>query len=86
MTPREFFALKRVWAAKEASFHNAHFKSDEVPFIADDFVNPQSRIERRAKALRDKSDVLLERQRMDMMKPDEGDGVPLMFREIGKVN
>ncbi len=87
MTPREFFALKRVWAQKEASFHNAHFRSsDDVAFIAEDFINPEARTERKAKALRDKADVLMERQRIDMMKPDDGDGVPLMFREIGKVN
>jgi hypothetical protein len=86
MTPREFFMLKRVWAMKEASFHNAHFRSDDVPFTADDFMDSHSRVERKAKALRDKADVLMERQRMDMMKPESGDGVPLMFREIGKVN
>ncbi len=86
MTPMEYLALKRVWATKEASFHNAHFKPDDVPFIAEDFINPESRVERRAKSLRDKADVLMERQKIDMMKPDDGDGVPLMFREIGKVN
>lgn len=86
MTPREYLALKRVWAEKEASFHNAHFRAEDVPFIAEDFITPHGRVERKAKAMRDKADVMMERSRLELMKKDADDGVPLMFREIGKVN
>jgi hypothetical protein len=87
MTPREYLALKRVWATKEAVFHNAHFRpADDVPFLPEDFITPEARVERKAKALREKADVMIERQKLDMMKPGEDESVPLMFREIGKVN
>jgi hypothetical protein len=87
MTPREYFALKFVWAGKEASFHNAHFRpADDVPFLAEDFINPEARVARKAAALREKADVMMERSRLEMMKKGTDDGVPLMFREIGKVN
>lgn len=84
MTPREYIALKRVWAMREASFHNAHFRpADDVPFIAEDFINPHGRVERKAAAMREKADVMLERSRLELMKKGADDGVPLMFREIG---
>ncbi len=87
MTPREFIALKRVWATREAAFHNAHFRpADDVPYLPEDFISPEARVERKAKALRDKADVMMERQKLDMMQAGEGDGVPLMFREIGRTN
>jgi hypothetical protein len=87
MTPREFIALKRVWATKEAQFHNAHFRpADDVPFLPEDFITPTARVERQAKALREKADVMMERSRLDMMRKGDDSGVPLMFREIGKVN
>ena len=87
MTPREYLALKMVWAGKEASFHNAHFRpADDVPFLPEDFINPRARIERKAQALREKADVMMERSRLELMKKGADDGVPLMFREIGKVN
>ncbi len=85
MTPREFFALKRVWGSREAAFHNAHFH-DDIPFIAEDFVSPSARTERKAQALRDKADVMMERQKLDMMQAGEGDNVLDLFKEIGRVN
>jgi len=87
MTPREYIALKMVWAGKEASFHNAHFRpADDVPFLPEDFINPEARVARKAAALREKADVMMERSRLDMMRKGDDGGVPLMFREIGKVN
>ncbi len=87
MTPREFLALKKVWAMREAQFHNAHFKADDLPFIGDDFMDSSSRVLRKAKLMREKSDVLIERQRLDMMKKGtEAGGVPEAFMVIGKVN
>ena len=87
MTPREYFALKYVWGAKEAQFHNAHFKTDDLPFIAEDFISPESRVIRKAKLMREKSDVMIERQRLDLMKKgSEANGVPEAFLTIGKVN
>ncbi len=87
MTPREFIALKRVWAVREAAFHNAHFRpADDVPFLPEDFISPAARVERKAKMLRDKADVMMEQQKIDKMHAGEADGVPIMFREIGRVN
>ena len=87
MTPREYFALKHVWAGREAQFHNAHFNPDGLPFIADDFMDPSARVLRKAKLMREKSDVLIERQRLDMMKKGtDAGGVPEAFMIIGKVN
>lgn len=86
MTPREYMALKRVWAGKESQFHNAHFNAANVPFIPDDFLFAGSRVARIAEEMRAKADVMMERSRLDMMKKGTDDGVPLMFREIGVVN
>ncbi len=88
MTPREFIALKKVWATKEAQFHNAHFRpADDVPFLPEDFITPEARVLRKAKLMREKSDVMIERQRLDMMKKGtEAGGVPEAFMVIGKVN
>ncbi len=88
MTPREYLALKHVWAMKEAAFHNAHFRSaDDVPFIPEDFITPSARIGRKAKMLRDKADTMMEQQRMQMMRKGSGaGGVPEAFLVIGKVN
>ena len=87
MTPREYIALKTVWATREAAFHNAHFRpADDVPFLPDDFIHPHRRVERKAQMMREKADVMLERSRLEMMGRGNGDGVPEMFRVIGKVN
>jgi|KBSSwiStaDraftv2_1062776.scaffolds.fasta_scaffold41152_2 hypothetical protein len=87
MTPREYLALKMVWAGKEASFHNAHFRpADDVPFLPEDFINPHARIERKAQALREKADVMMERSRLEMMQKGGAGGVPEAFLVIGKVN
>ncbi len=88
MTPREYLALKHVWAMKEAAFHNAHFRSsDDVAFIPEDFITPQARVGRKAKMLRDKADTMMEQQRMQMMKKGSvAGGVPEAFLVIGKVN
>jgi hypothetical protein len=87
MTPREYLALKLVWASKEASFHNAHFRSsDDVPFLPEDFITPESRVARKAQALREKADTMMERSRLELMKKGDESNVPLMFREIGPVN
>ncbi len=88
MTPREYLALKRVWATKEASFHNAHFRpADDVPFLPEDFINPNARIVRKAKMMREKADTMMEKQKLDMMRTgDNPDNVPEMFKVIGKVN
>ncbi len=83
MTPREFLALKRVWATKEAAFHNAHFRAaDDVPFLPEDFITPEARVERKAKLLREKADVMLESSRLGMMKPGDDTGVPQWAKEI----
>ncbi len=88
MTPREFIALKKVWATKEAQFHNAHFRpADDVPFLPEDFITPEARVLRKAKLMREKSDVMIERQRLDMMQKGKlSGGVPEAFMVIGKVN
>jgi hypothetical protein len=87
MTPREFIALKRVWATREAAFHNAHFRgADDVPFLPEDFITPEARLERKAKQLREKAEVMAENARLGLMKTGDDGGVPLMFREIGTVN
>ena len=87
MTSREYLALKMVWAGKEASFHNAHFRpADDVPFLPEDFINPHARIERKAQALREKADVMMERSRLEMMQKDGAGSVPEAFLVIGKVN
>ncbi len=88
MTPREFLALKRVWAMREASFHNAHFRSaDDVPFLPEDFISPEARVVRKAKLMREKADVMMERQRLDMMKTgDKPSSVPEAFMIIGRPN
>ncbi len=87
MTPREFLALKRVWATREAAFHNAHFRpADDTPFLPEDFITPEARIERKAQMLREKADVMIERQKIDMMTTGERGGVPESFLEIGRVN
>ncbi len=87
MTPREYFALKYVWAAKEAQYHNTHFDAKDLPYIAEDFVNPSARIERKAKMLRERADTMMEKQRLDMMKTGDKPGsVPEAFMVIGKVN
>lgn len=87
MTPREYLALKQVWAVREAAFHNAHFRpADDVPFLPEDFITPEARVERKAKQLREKADVMIERQKLDMMQAGASDGVSDLFKEIGKVN
>ncbi len=88
MTPREYLALKRVWAAKEAAFHNAHFRpADDVPFIPEDFITPQARVTRKATMMREKADTMLEKQKLDLMKKgSDAGGVPEAFLVIGKVN
>jgi hypothetical protein len=87
MTPREFLALKMVWAQKEANFHNAHFRpSDDVPFLPEDFINPNARVERKAKAMKDKAEVMLEQSRMELLQRGSTAGVPEAFVVIGKVN
>jgi hypothetical protein len=88
MTPREYFALKRIWASKEASFHNAHFRGEkDLPFIAEDFINSESRNIRKAQQLREKADTMTERSRLELMKAGErSESVPMAFMEIGKVN
>lgn len=88
MTPREYLALKRIWATKEATFHNAHFHgADDPAFIPEDFITPSARIGRKAKMLRDKADTMMEKQRMEMMKKgSKPGGVPEAFLVIGKVN
>jgi len=87
MTPREYLALKQVWAVREAAFHNAHFRpADDVPFLPEDFITPEARVERKAKQLREKADVMIERQKLDMMQAGTSDGVSDLFKEIGKVN
>ncbi len=84
MTPREFFALKRVWGESKASFFNAHFRGpDEPAFIAEDFIDPIGRLERKAQLMRDKAEVARENARINMMSADSTDAVPLAFREIG---
>ncbi len=88
MTPREYLALKHVWATKEASFHNAHFRTaDDTPFLPEDFITPSARVIRKAKTMRDKADTMMEKQRVQMMKKGSGaGGVPEAFLVIGKVN
>jgi hypothetical protein len=87
MTPREYFALKMVWAEKEASFHNAHFRAaEDVQYLPEDFINPERRVARKAQAMREKADTMMERSRLELMKKGDDNDVPLMFREIGPVN
>ncbi len=87
MTPREFIALKRVWATQQAAFHNAHFRAaDDVPFLPEDFITPEARLERKAKQLREKAEVMAETARLGLMRAGDDSSVPLMFREIGTVN
>ena len=88
MTPREFIALKRVWAAKEASFHNAHFRpADDVPYLPEDFITPTARVTRKATMMREKADTMMEKQRVQMMKKGSAAaGVPEAFLVIGRPN
>ncbi len=87
MTPREYIALKHVWAVREAAFHNAHFRpADDVPFLPIDFITPSARVERKAEMLRAKADVMMEQNKIDRMHSGEGDGVLDLFKEIGRVN
>ncbi len=88
MTPREYLALKRVWASKEASFHNAHFRgADDAAYLPEDFIDPSARVTRKAALMRAKADTMMEKQRMEMMKKGQpSGGVPEAFLVIGKVN
>ncbi len=87
MTPREYIALKRVWATNQAAFHNAHFRAaDDTPFLPEDFITPEARTLRKAKMLQDKAAAMVERTRLDMMRPGEqSGGVPQAFLEMPKV-
>ncbi len=87
MTPREFIALKRVWAGQQAMFHNAHFHvPGEPPFIVEDFLNPEARAARKAKMLRDQAEAMREQAKLNLMKPTDSDGVPQAFLEMPRVN
>ncbi len=86
MTPREFIALKRVWATNQAAFHNAHFRSaDDTPFLPEDFITPEARTMRKAKLLQEKAGAMLESSRLGMMRAGENSGVPQAFLEMPKV-
>jgi len=87
MTPREFIALKMVWAERQAMFHNAHFHAASEPsFIAEDFITPEARLLRKAKMLQDKAAAMAERTKLDMMRADDASGVPEAFLEMPRVN
>ena len=83
MTPREFLALKKVWATEQAAFHNAHFRpADDTPFLPEDFITPEARTLRRAQMLRDKAAVMAESSRLSMMRVGDDDGVPQAFKDM----
>ena len=53
MTPREYYCLSdvqqtstRLWAIAQASFHNASFTTDGVPYTAADFLGEVDRAQR----------------------------------------
>ena len=83
MTPREFIALKRVWGMREALFYNAHFRgADEPAYIAEDFIDPIGRLERKAAMLRDKADLARANARLAIMQPGDDTGVPQAFKDM----
>lgn len=78
MTYAEFAALREVqqepvrrWAIEMAAFHNANFKTDDVPWIAADFMSKGDREARRAQMLRDKRDLMRVNSKLAVMKPGE---------------
>lgn len=76
MTPREFMHLKFVWALEQARFHNAHINQDGLAFVADDFLWPDSREERRARRLIEKHELLMEQRKLNAMQAGTKAGVP----------
>lgn len=78
LTPREFIALKRIWAEDRAVFANAHFvrKEGDPPFTADDFLFAGVRDARRAEAMRDRMEIGRMNAQLSMMRPGEYDGLP----------
>ena len=86
MTPREYMALKRVWATERATLHNAHFRGPEtLQFLADDFMDPRNRGEREAQARQDKIEVLRMNQRLQTMRSGTDEGVPGWARDVRSV-
>ncbi len=64
----EHKALIMVWAAKEATFHNAHFSQEGVPWIPEDFMGLGSREQRKQKVVIDGAKKNLLDSKLQRMK------------------
>ena len=83
MTPIEFLALKKVCAMNQSTVHNAHFRGPEdVAFLPEDFITPESRIQRQRQHAADKLEVAHLQQRLGSMKKGDKTDVPDWALEI----
>ena len=84
---REYRALRAEWlrsverqrdgtASILAVLHNAHFKTDGVPWIPADFIGTGNREERRAKHLIEQYAIHKENARLARIRPDQTEGIP----------
>ena len=74
LTPREFDALKMVWAQRQAAWHNAHFHQDPA-FDPDDFMNPGARTARKLQAKRDAREVAMLNKSLELIRAGDPTGL-----------
>ena len=85
LTPREYVALKRVWAEDRALFMNAHFSRPEgdPAFSPEDFVFEGSREARKQQVLADRMDVARINMRLQQIQAGPpGDDIPSWARKV----
>lgn len=86
-TPRELWALREVWDAQnerdrynlaqiQATLYNAHFKTDGVPWTAEDLLGKTDRMERLREDRAAKFKATQVNRKLSAMKPGQTEGVP----------
>jgi hypothetical protein len=76
LTAVEFNALREVhdapvrrWAMTQATLHNAHFVTEGVPWMAEDFMGGGNRSQRVMRQQRDNIDMAREQMRLARIVP-----------------